>query len=189
MNSWATPKRLNEPAYPAGLPHPACRGLPGFLRHPRSVSEVSAASCTGSLFGHTIRSNRCRHSIHLPGSRGMAARSALVMNMLDLGRKILASQPFSVLLGAELLALSPGAAEIKVPIRPQLEQQHGFVHGGVVSYLRRTMRSPSPARQRARNCRGDFRVQDQLRQARPGRPPGCTRERDPSRETAGRLPM
>ena len=56
------------------------------------------------------------------------------MDMLDLGRKILASQPFSVLLGAELLALSPGTAEIKAPITPQLGQQHGFVHGGVVSY-------------------------------------------------------
>ncbi len=57
------------------------------------------------------------------------------MDILDLGRKILASQPFSVLLGAELLALSPGAAEIKVPIGPQLEQQHGFIHGGVICYL------------------------------------------------------
>ena len=56
------------------------------------------------------------------------------MDMLDSGRKILASQPFSVLLGAELLGLSPGTAEIKVPISPQLGQQHGFVHGGVVSY-------------------------------------------------------
>ena len=56
------------------------------------------------------------------------------MDMLDLGRKILASQPFSVLLGAELLDLSPGTAEIKVPISPQLGQHHGFVHGGVVSY-------------------------------------------------------
>ncbi|MYG81430.1 MAG: PaaI family thioesterase [Gemmatimonadetes bacterium] len=54
--------------------------------------------------------------------------------MLDLGRKILASQPFSVLLGAELPSLSAGTAEIRVPIRPQLRQQHGFVHGGVVSY-------------------------------------------------------
>lgn len=56
------------------------------------------------------------------------------MDLLNLGRKILASQPFSVLLGAELPALAPGTAEIKVPIRPQLGQQHGFVHGGVISY-------------------------------------------------------
>ena len=57
------------------------------------------------------------------------------MDMLDLGRKILASQPFSVLLGAELTNLHEGAAEINVPITRQLRQQHGFVHGGVVSYI------------------------------------------------------
>ncbi len=57
------------------------------------------------------------------------------MDMLDPGRKILASQPFSALLGAELIALSGGAAEIRVPITRQLGQQHGFVHGGVVSYV------------------------------------------------------
>lgn len=57
------------------------------------------------------------------------------MDIFDQGRKILASQPFSVLLDAELLALSPGTAEIRVPIGPQLEQQHGFVHGGVIGYL------------------------------------------------------
>ena len=54
--------------------------------------------------------------------------------MLELGRKILASQPFSVLLGAELTGLSAGAAEIGIPIRPEFAQQHGFVHGGIVSY-------------------------------------------------------
>lgn len=54
--------------------------------------------------------------------------------MLDLGRKILASQPFSVHLGAELTGLAEGAAELSVPIRPELAQQHGFVHGGIVSY-------------------------------------------------------
>ena len=56
------------------------------------------------------------------------------MSLLALGREILASQPFSVLLGAELLGLSRGAAEIRVPVGPQLLQQHGSVHGGVISY-------------------------------------------------------
>lgn len=54
--------------------------------------------------------------------------------MLEWGRKVLASQPFSVLLGAELVAFSPGIAELKVPIKPELKQQNGFVHGGVISY-------------------------------------------------------
>jgi len=55
-------------------------------------------------------------------------------HMLELGRKILASQPFSVFLGAELTGLSAGKAEIRIPIRPEFGQQHGFVHGGIVSY-------------------------------------------------------
>ncbi|WP_422842522.1 PaaI family thioesterase [Acidovorax sp. M2(2025)] len=54
---------------------------------------------------------------------------------LALGREVLANQPFSVLLGAELLALAPGRCELGLALAPQLRQQHGFAHGGVVSYL------------------------------------------------------
>ena len=56
------------------------------------------------------------------------------MNMLDRGRQVLAAQPFSVMLGTELLAFDEGCAELKTPITPQLHQQHGFVHGGIISY-------------------------------------------------------
>lgn len=55
--------------------------------------------------------------------------------MLAWGREVLADQPFSVLLGAELAAMSPGRAELRLPLRQALRQQHGFAHGGVVSYL------------------------------------------------------
>lgn len=50
------------------------------------------------------------------------------------GSKALADQPFSSLLGAELVRLERGSAEIRVPIKHQLKQQYGFVHGGVLSY-------------------------------------------------------
>jgi uncharacterized protein (TIGR00369 family) len=53
---------------------------------------------------------------------------------LSLGRQVLASQPFSVWLAAELLLFGGGHADISVPIRKDLTQQYGFVHGGVVSY-------------------------------------------------------
>src|SRR5262249_16956709 len=55
-------------------------------------------------------------------------------DMFDSGRQVLASQPFSVLLGAQLLELAAGLAELKIPIREELKQQFGFVHGGVISY-------------------------------------------------------
>jgi len=56
------------------------------------------------------------------------------MTTLESARAILASQPFSVLLGAELTCFGPDLVELCVPITPRLRQQHGFVHGGVVSY-------------------------------------------------------
>jgi uncharacterized protein (TIGR00369 family) len=54
--------------------------------------------------------------------------------MLKMGQQVLAAQPFSVLIGAELIGFSAGSAELKVPIKEELQQQHGFLHGGVVSY-------------------------------------------------------
>ena len=53
---------------------------------------------------------------------------------LAMGREVLAKQPFSVLIGAELAALSPGRCELHVPVTEAVKQQHGFVHGGVLSY-------------------------------------------------------
>jgi uncharacterized protein (TIGR00369 family) len=54
--------------------------------------------------------------------------------LMALGQKVLASQPFSVLIGAELIRLETGFAEIHIPVKPDLKQQHGFLHGGVISY-------------------------------------------------------
>ncbi len=55
--------------------------------------------------------------------------------LFDFGKNILDQQPFSVLLGTELWAFEPGKAELTLTVRDELKQQHGFVHGGVVSYL------------------------------------------------------
>jgi uncharacterized protein (TIGR00369 family) len=54
---------------------------------------------------------------------------------LRMGREVLASQPFSGLLGTALTALRPGEVELQLVLRQELLQQHGFAHGGVVSYL------------------------------------------------------
>jgi uncharacterized protein (TIGR00369 family) len=55
-------------------------------------------------------------------------------NLLEWGRRVLAEQPFSRLVGAELASFTQGHAELRIPIRDELRQQFGFVHGGVVSY-------------------------------------------------------
>lgn len=46
----------------------------------------------------------------------------------------LRAQPFSVLLGSEISSYGQGQVELRVPISTQVMQQHGFVHGAVVSY-------------------------------------------------------
>lgn len=55
--------------------------------------------------------------------------------MQSYARSIFVSQPFSALVGARLESAGPDSAEIILPIVNQLKQQHGFVHGGVLSYL------------------------------------------------------
>jgi len=53
----------------------------------------------------------------------------------QIAREIFEAQPFSQFLGAQLVSTGPKEAEIRVAITDHLKQQHGFVHGGVLSYL------------------------------------------------------
>jgi len=53
---------------------------------------------------------------------------------LDSARKVLAAQPFSVLVGARVAVFEKGRAVIALDIRDELKQQNGFVHGGVLAY-------------------------------------------------------
>lgn len=56
-------------------------------------------------------------------------------DLLDRARGALHAQPFSMLLGAELMHTGTSELTLSLPIRDELRQQHGFVHGGVLSYL------------------------------------------------------
>jgi uncharacterized protein (TIGR00369 family) len=53
---------------------------------------------------------------------------------LDRAQGVLAAQPFSRLLGARLVAFGDGEAVLELDVRDELCQQHGFLHGGVLSY-------------------------------------------------------
>jgi uncharacterized protein (TIGR00369 family) len=55
--------------------------------------------------------------------------------MMTIGQQVLAAQGFSQLLGTELTQFTPELTELRLAIRPELLQQHGRVHGGVISYL------------------------------------------------------
>jgi uncharacterized protein (TIGR00369 family) len=50
-------------------------------------------------------------------------------------RASFARQSFMKTIGARLTALSPGRCEIELPFRGDLCQQHGFLHGGVVTAI------------------------------------------------------
>ena len=56
-------------------------------------------------------------------------------DLLNFGRKALAAQGFSRLLGTELTAFEAGRAELSLALTADHTQQNGFAHGGVVAYL------------------------------------------------------
>ncbi len=53
---------------------------------------------------------------------------------LETAQAVLSAQPFSILLKAQLTAFSEDGVELRIPASTHLAQQHGFVHGGVISY-------------------------------------------------------
>lgn len=56
-------------------------------------------------------------------------------NLQEFARQVFDSQPFSRFIGARLTSSGPGNVELSIQIADHLKQQHGFVHGGVISYL------------------------------------------------------
>lgn len=55
--------------------------------------------------------------------------------LLALGNDFLKAQPFSVLLGATLQKVDIDIIEIALEAKEAFNQNNGFVHGGVISYL------------------------------------------------------
>ncbi|GGA83335.1 phenylacetic acid degradation protein [Brucella endophytica] len=56
-------------------------------------------------------------------------------DLLSFAHQVFDSQPFSRFIGARLTKAEPRSAELRLTISDNLKQQHGFVHGGVLSYL------------------------------------------------------
>jgi len=46
-----------------------------------------------------------------------------------------AKQTIMSLIGAELSRVEPGVVEIRLPYRPDLAQQHGYLHAGIVTTI------------------------------------------------------
>lgn len=50
-------------------------------------------------------------------------------------RESFGRQGAMTLLGAELVRVEPGGCEIRLPYRPELSQQHGYFHGGIIGTI------------------------------------------------------
>ena len=44
-------------------------------------------------------------------------------------------QKIMMLIGAQLVRLAPGECEIHLPFKPELSQQHGYYHGGIIGTI------------------------------------------------------
>lgn len=56
----------------------------------------------------------------------------------DFAERVRASfdrQKIMTLIGAELVRLEPGECEFHLPFKPELSQQHGYYHGGIVGTI------------------------------------------------------
>ena len=76
-----------------------------------------------------------RRKLNTSSNTMQAMNSQMENDLLTLGQSVLASQPFSDNLGTKLARLEHGYAELHLPVHPWMQQQHGYAHGGVVSYL------------------------------------------------------
>ena len=56
-------------------------------------------------------------------------------SLLNAARGVLASQPFSAMLGTRVASIDHGRASLELDVGPDLRQQYGYVHGGVLAYL------------------------------------------------------
>ncbi len=50
-------------------------------------------------------------------------------------RASFARQDYMTFVGARMAEVAPGYCEIRLPFRPELTQQHGYFHGGVVGAI------------------------------------------------------
>lgn len=79
--------------------------------------------------------------VHAFGQTNDAANETLgrlsvaITQSIEDARRTLAEQNFSTLLGTKLEAYEEGRATLGLVVGPELSQQYGVVHGGVLSYL------------------------------------------------------
>lgn len=63
----------------------------------------------------------------------MAAKIVPAADFEERVRNSFGRQQAMATIGAELTLVAPGTVEIEMPFSPQLTQQHGFLHAGIIS--------------------------------------------------------
>jgi hypothetical protein len=90
-----------------------------------SVLLKSKDNLVYNLYIHAVIKYRSSSVVSMPASQTI---HPLIQCLLD-------SHPFYLLLGSQLAPFAPERAGLQIPLTPNLMQQHGFVHSGVISYL------------------------------------------------------
>lgn len=57
------------------------------------------------------------------------------MSPLEWAQAVLDNQPFSRMVGCTISKIDGSSIELELPIRDELKQHNGFVHGGVLAFL------------------------------------------------------
>ena len=57
------------------------------------------------------------------------------INFAEKVRESFSRQPAMALIGAELIRIAPGEVDIRLPYRPDLTQQNGFLHAGMTAAI------------------------------------------------------
>jgi len=68
-------------------------------------------------------------------ARTSAIKEKVMKDIQVFAQQGFASQAFSRFIGAELTTVTNDSAELSLTLQDHHRQQHGFVHGGVISYL------------------------------------------------------
>lgn len=89
---------------------------------PRGANDAVALQAAPSELEKTVRQAKREFAVRDPE---FAARV----------RASFARQGVMAFMGAHLESITPGRCEIRLPFKPELSQQHGFFHGGVIGMI------------------------------------------------------
>lgn len=88
-----------------------------------------------SLAEHRQLMTRAAKSVHRLGGTTRTAEWEADPRVLQLIRDTYLAAPFLRFIGCELMDVQAGFCEVRVPLKPELLNRHGFPHGGVITTL------------------------------------------------------